>query len=68
MITFVVTSVKMTDKEIVQIQNEVFTKLVIDLLKQQRTDGRKPDEYLLDKYEVDQLTKEKVKALISERA
>lgn len=49
-------------------QNEVFTKLVIDLLKQQRADGRKPDEYLLDKYEVDRMTKEKLVKLMAENA
>lgn len=57
----------MTETDIRQIQNEVFTKLVIDLLKQQRTDGVAVDKYCLDKYEVDKLTAEKVKALLSER-
>ena len=57
----------MTETDIRQIQNEVFTKLVIDLLKQQRTDGVAVDKYCLDKYEVDRLTAEKVKAILSER-
>ena len=49
----------MTEAEIIQIQNEIFTKLVIDLLKEQRAKGIK--DFCLDKYEVDRLTKEKLK-------
>jgi hypothetical protein len=56
----------MTEKEIIQIQNEVFTNLVIDLLKQQRANGVPVGEYCLDKYEVDRLTAEKVKQIMSE--
>ncbi len=56
----------MTEAELRQIQNEVFTKLVIDLLKDQRANGVPVGEYCLDKYEVDRLTAEKVKKLISE--
>ena len=58
----------LSEAEIIRMQNEVFTKLVIDLLKQQRADGRKPDEYLLDKYEVDRMTKEKLVKLMAENA
>ena len=57
----------MTAAEIIRIQNEIFTKLVIDLLKQQRTDGVAPGDYLLDKYEVDRITKEKLKKILSEQ-
>lgn len=57
----------MTEKEIIQIENEIFTKLVIDLLKQQRTDGVQPKDYLLDKYEVDRITKERLKKILSEQ-
>lgn len=56
----------MTEKEIIQIENEIFTKLVIDTLKQQRTDGVAIKDYLLDKYEVDRLTKERLKKILSE--
>jgi hypothetical protein len=45
-------------------ENEIFTKLVIDLLKQQRAEGK--NEFLLDKYEVDKLTKERLRILPSE--
>jgi hypothetical protein len=48
----------MTDAEVKQMENEVFTKLVIDLLKQQKAEGKK--EFLLDKYEVDRETKERL--------
>jgi hypothetical protein len=56
----------MTEKEIIQIENEIFTKLVIDLLKQQRANGIK--DFLLDKYEVDKETKERLKKMLSELA
>lgn len=54
----------MTEKEIIQIENEVFTKLVIDMLKQQRAEGI--TEFLLDKFEVDRITKEKLKKILIE--
>ncbi len=56
----------MTIGELTQWENEIFTKLVIDLLKQQRAEGKK--EFLLDKYEVDRLTKERLKTLLEESA
>lgn len=55
----------MTDTEITLIQNQIYTKLVIDLLKQQRADGIK--EFLLDKYEVDKMTKERLKKVLGEQ-
>ena len=55
---------RMNEKEIIQIENEVFTKLVIDLLKQQRAEGKKL--ILLDRYEVERLTKEKLRKILSE--
>ena len=54
----------MTDTKIVQIQNEIFTKLVIDMLKQQRADGIK--DFCLDKYTVDAEVKERLKKILSE--
>ncbi len=56
--------VAMTDQELTQIENEIFTKLMIDLLKQQRAEGKK--EFLLDKYEVDRMTKERLKKILAE--
>ena len=58
----------MTDIEITQWQNEIFTKLVIDELKQQRTNGVAIKDYLLDKYEIDRVTKERLIKLIAENS
>jgi len=55
--------VKKTE-ELIQWENEIFTKLVIDLLKEQRANGIK--EFILDKYEVDRLTKERLKDLLTD--
>lgn len=54
----------MTEKEIIQVENEVFTKLVIDMLKQQRAEGI--TEFLLDKYTVDKETRERVRKILGE--
>ena len=55
----------MNADELTLIQNQIFTKLVIDLLKEQRTNGIGVNDYLLDKYEVDQLVKEKLKEYLA---
>lgn len=54
----------MTEKEIIQIENEIYTKIVMDEFKRQRSEGVK--EYLLDKYEMDRLTKERLKKILME--
>ena len=54
----------MTEKEIIQIENEVFTKIVMDEFKKQRAEGVK--EYCLDKYEIDKRTKEKLTKILKE--
>ena len=51
----------MNTDELTLIQNQIFTKLVIDLLKEQRNNGVGKDDFLLDKYTVDQMVKEKLK-------
>ncbi len=56
----------MTVSALTQWENEIFTKLVIDLLKEQRAAGK--NEFLLDKYEVDRLTKERLRTLFSEHS
>lgn len=66
---------KMTEGEVRQIENEVFTKIVMDMFKEQQTEFREREkngekvsfEYLLDKYTVDTLTREKVKKILSEK-
>jgi len=55
----------MTPDEMMLWENEIFTKLVIDMLKEQRAQGKK--EFLLDKFEVERITKERLKALLSEQ-
>ncbi len=55
----------MTEADIRQMENEVFTKLVIDTLKQQRADGK--TEFLLDKYEIDKTVQERLRKLLSEK-
>lgn len=54
----------MTEREIIQMQNEIFTKLVIDELKKQRAEGK--TEFLLDKYEIDRITGERLKKILLE--
>jgi len=54
----------MTEKEIIQIENEIYTKIVMDEFRRQKAEG--VTEYLLDKYEMDRLTKEKLKNILSE--
>ncbi len=56
----------MTDTEIIQIENEIFTKLVIDELQKQKIQGKAINEYVLDKYEIHILTKERLKKILSE--
>lgn len=54
----------MTPEYLAQIQNEAFTKIVMDELQKQKAAGTKIGDYLLDKYEIDRLTTEKVKELL----
>ena len=56
----------MTPEEITQIQNEVFTKIVMDELKRQKAAGTKIEDYILDKYEIDKQTTLKLKQMLSE--
>ena len=56
----------MTEQEIIQIENEIYTKIVMDEFKRQRTAGVK--EYLLDKYEIDRLAREQLKKILSENS
>ena len=54
----------MTEKEIIQIENEIYTKLVMDEFKRQRAEGIK--DYLLDKYQIDKETKDRLKKMLDE--
>lgn len=55
----------MTDAEILQIQNEIFTNLVIEELSRQRDNGKKKGEFLLDKLAIEIETKNRLKRFIS---
>lgn len=55
----------MTDAEILQIQNELFTNLVIEELTKQRDHGKKKGEFLLDKLEIEIETKNRLKRFIA---
>jgi len=54
----------MTVEELTRIENEIFTKLVIDELKQQRAEGK--TEFLLDKYHIEKTTQERVRKFLNE--
>lgn len=54
----------MTPEEIAQWENEIFTKLVIDDLKRQKAEGK--TEFLLNRFEIEQQTKEQLKKMLQE--
>ena len=51
----------MSPDKIIQIQNEVFTKIIMDELQRQKKAGTKIGDYILDKYQIDRQTSEKLK-------
>ena len=55
----------MTEVEILQIQNEIFTNLVIEELSRQRDNGKKKGEFLLDKVEIEIETKNRLKRFMA---
>jgi len=55
----------MTEVEILQIQNEIFTNLVIEELSKQRDNGKKKGEFLLDKLAIEIETKNRLKQFIA---
>jgi hypothetical protein len=64
----------MTDAELKLWENQIFTKVVMDKLKEQQKQFKEREnsgekvtyEYLIDKYEVDTETRERLKKLILE--
>jgi anti-sigma factor ChrR (cupin superfamily) len=56
----------MKPEELIQIQNEVFTKIIMDELKRQKAAGTAIGDYLLDKYEIDKQTAGMVKKIVSQ--
>lgn len=51
-------------EQIIKIENEIFTQLVIEKLKEQRANGI--TEFLLDKSEIDKITSERLRKIILE--
>lgn len=56
----------MNIEQLTQIENEVFTKIVMDELQRQKKAGTAIGDYILDKYEIDKQTAEKSKQIISQ--
>jgi hypothetical protein len=55
----------MTIEEINLIQNQIYTQLLLDEFKKQRKSGAvEPTDFLIDKYEIDKLTAEKLKKIL----
>lgn len=56
----------MSPDKLSQFQNEIFTKIIMDELQRQKKAGTKIGDYLLDKYEIDKLTAERLKWVLSQ--
>jgi hypothetical protein len=54
----------MSPEKLTQYQNEIYTKIIMDELQRQKKAGTAIGDYLLDKYEIDRLTAERLKQLI----
>lgn len=58
----------MTSDDIVRIQNEIFTSIVMEEFIKQSKAGKKRDEYVLDKYAIDAQVKERLKRYLAGEA
>jgi hypothetical protein len=56
----------MTSETLAQYQNEIYTKIIMDELQRQKKAGTKIGDYLLDKYEIDKQTAERLKWVLSQ--
>ncbi len=56
----------MSPDKIIQYQNEVYTKIIMDELKRQKAAGTAIGDYILDKYEIDKLTADKLKQILAQ--
>jgi len=54
----------MSVEEITLIENQIFTQLLLDEFRKQRKAG--VTEFLIDKYEIDKQTKDRLKKILSE--
>lgn len=54
-------------EELTLIENQIYTQILLDEFKKQRKAGAKePADFLIDKYLIDNLTKERLKKVIAE--
>lgn len=51
----------MNAEEIVQIENEIFTTLVIEELTNQRNQGKSKGQFLLDRAQIEEITKDRLR-------
>lgn len=56
----------MSPEKIMQFQNEIYTKVIMDELQRQKKAGTKIGDYLLDKYKIDKQTAERLKLVLSQ--
>lgn len=56
----------MSPEKITQLQNEAYTKIIMDELRRQKAAGTAITDYLLDKYDIDRRTAERLKELIAQ--
>ena len=54
-------------EELTLIENQIYTQILLDEFKKQRKAGAKePADFLIDKYTIDKLTKERLKQILDE--
>jgi len=57
----------MNADEITLIENQIYTQILLDEFKKQRKEGAiAPSDFLIDKYQIDKLTTEKLKKILAE--
>jgi hypothetical protein len=57
----------MTSEELTLIQNQIYTQLLLDEFKRQRKEGAiEPSDFLIDKYQIDMQTAERLKKILAE--
>ncbi len=56
----------MSPDKLTQYQNEIFTKIIMDELQRQKKAGTAIGDYLLDKFEIDKQTSERLKKVLSD--
>ncbi len=55
-------------EELILIENQIFTQLLLEEFKAQRKAGAKdPADFLIDKYKIENLTKERLKQFLEQQ-